>query len=72
MTHGDVKELIELSTSEKEADEILNKYSYCKTESDKIAYLGQLFDVQIISKIGKDRHTDYIAILNAIVNKKWR
>lgn len=72
MNREEIKLLIELSTSFKEADDILSEYTDFKTDSEKIAYLRGMFDCKIIGRTGEDLHTDYVALLTTIVTQKWR
>lgn len=72
MERKNVKSLIELATSFEKADDIIEKYTPFKTDLEKIAYLSGMFDCKIISRTVSDVHTDYVALLTAIVNQKWR
>ena len=72
MTRKNIKTLIELSTSFEDADEVLNNYTDFQTDAEKIAYLRGLFDCKIVGRSEENIHTDYVAILTAIVEKKWR
>lgn len=73
MEREKIKVLIELSTSFEKADEILTKYTDYKSEAERIAYLQGMFDCKIIARSGgEDIHTDYVALLTAIINEKWR
>lgn len=73
MEREKIKTLIELSTSFEKADAILSEYTTYKTDEERIAYLQGMFDCKIIGRSGgKDIHTDYVALLTAIVNEKWR
>lgn len=67
-----IRALIELSTSFDQADKVIEKYTELKTDREKIAYLLGMFDCKIIGRSVSDDHTDYIALLTAIINQKWR
>ena len=73
MEREKIKTLIELSTSFEKADAVLSEYTNYRTDEERIAYLQGMFDCKIIGRSGgNDTHTDYIALLTAIVNEKWR
>ena len=67
-----VKALIELSTTFEQADGILKKYAELETDRERIAYLRGMFDCKIVGRSVSDEHTDYVALLTAIINQKWR
>lgn len=69
MTHGETKQMLVLCTNIKQIDEILNK-TYCKNDADKAHYLSQMFDMEIIHRMGRSAHTDYVALATAIVNHR--
>lgn len=71
MNREKIKCLIELSTSFEGADEILSKYTPFHSDEEKIAYLYGMFDCEIVDRNTSDIHTDYVALLTAIINKKW-
>ena len=50
-----------------EFDNTLNQIGL-KTDLDKIVYLKKMFDVEVIHKTDDNKHTDYLAIANAIMN----
>ena len=72
ISRKDIKTLIELSTSFEEADEVLRNYTDFQSDIERIAYLRGLFDCKIVGRSEENIHTDYVAILTAIVDKKWR
>lgn len=72
MEREKIKTLIEVSTSFEKADEILSKYTEYKTDEERIAYLQGMFDCKIVGRSISDVHTDYVALLTAIVDEKWR
>ncbi|MBQ9437306.1 MAG: hypothetical protein IJU50_03155 [Lachnospiraceae bacterium] len=67
-----IRMLIELSTSFEQADDAISKYTGLETDKERIAYLRGMFDCKIIGRQTDDPHTDYVALLTAIVNQKWR
>lgn len=69
MTNKDTKMLIDLCTSFSELDDILNK-TWCKTESDKVEYLTQLYNIKIVHRRDGGIHEDYLAIAQAIIEKR--
>lgn len=72
MERGKIKTLIELSTSFEQANEVIEMYTDYSTDEERIAYLQGMFDCKIIGRSNSDAHTDYVALLTAIVNQKWR
>ncbi len=58
---------LKMCRSFEEFDAILNRMKL-KTDSDKIAYLKMIFDVEIVHATNNDRHTDYVAMATAIMN----
>lgn len=66
-----IKCLIELSINFEEADEILSRYTPFHSDKEKIAYLYGMFDCGIVDRNINDIHTDYVALLTSIINKKW-
>lgn len=72
MEREQIKTLIELATGFDEADKILSKYTSYNSDAERIAYLQGMFDCKIIGRSISDVHTDYVALLTSIVNKKWR
>ena len=72
MERNKIQTLIELSLSFEEADQVIEQYTGLKTDKEKIAYLRGMFDCRIIGRTGTDIHTDYVALLTAIINEKWR
>lgn len=72
MEREKIKTLIELATSFEMADSVLKEYTDFSTDEERIAYLRGMFDCTIIGRSKSDPHTDYVALLTAIVNQKWR
>lgn len=72
MEREKIKVLIELATSFEQADEAIKKYTDFSTDEERIAFLRGMFDCKIIGRSRSDAHTDYVALLTAIVNQKWR
>lgn len=72
MERKKIKALIELSLTFEEADTIIEEYTGLNTDAEKIAYIRGMFDCRIIGRTGEDVHTDYVALLTAIINQKWR
>lgn len=73
MEREKIKVLIECATSFEKADAILTEYTEYQTDEERIAYLQGMFNCKIVGRSGgKDTHTDYIALLTAIVDEKWR
>lgn len=71
MNRKKIKCLIELSTNFEDADEILSKYTPFHSDEEKIAYLYGMFNCEIIDHNIGNIHTDYVALLTTIVNRKW-
>ena len=72
MERNKIKTLIELATSFEQADTVMNDYTDFMSDQERIAYLRGMFDCKIIGRSVSDAHTDYVALLTAIVNQKWR
>ena len=72
MERKKIQTLIELAVSFEEADQVIEEFTGLRTDEEKIAYLHGMFDCRIIGRIGNDVHTDYVALLTAIINQKWR
>lgn len=72
MERKQIKVLIELSNSFEEADEVIEKYTGYTSFETKIAYLKGMFDCSIVGGEGGSLEADYIALLTAIVDHKWR
>ncbi len=73
MEREKIKTLIELSTNFERADAVLTKYTDYETDAERIAYLQGMFDCKIVGRSGgSDIHMDYVALLTAIVDDKWR
>lgn len=82
MTHGDVKEMILHAGSVQEADDILEKHTYCRSFGDKAAYLEQLFDIHGDGNVRSGAvpatggvlmgRVRYMALLSRIVEGKGR
>ena len=72
MERKKIQTLIELAVTFEEADQVIEEFTGLKTDAEKIAYLRGMFDCRIIGRTGNDIHTDYVALLTAIINQKWR
>lgn len=72
MERESIKTLIECATSFEKADALLTKYTDYKSDEERVAYLQGMFNVEIRSRNVTDVHTDYVALLTAIVDDKWR
>lgn len=72
MERDKIQTLIELAVSFEEADAIIEEFTGLIKDSEKIAFLMGMFDCRIIGRIGDNVHTDYVALLTAIINQKWR
>lgn len=70
------KALIELSSTVKEADAVIIDELGDVSTREKLAYLKGMFDVEIIGRTDKSEDneidTDYLVVLEAIINDKWR
>ena len=62
---------LRLCESFEKFDSILNQMGL-KTDLDKIAYLEKMFDVKVVHATDNNKHTDYVAIANAIMNHQKR
>lgn len=72
MEREKIKTLLELATSFEKADSVLTKYTNYNTDAEKIEYLQGLFDCKIVGRSVNDARSDYVALLTAIVDQKWR
>lgn len=72
MENDDIKMLIECSTSFEKADAALKEFTEFKDDEERISYLQEMFGCRIVGRSGENVHTDYVALLTAIVNEKWR
>lgn len=72
MEREKIKTLIELATSFEQADAVIKDHTTYKIDEERIAYLQGMFDCKIIERSVGDAHTDYVALLTAIINQKWR
>ena len=66
-----IKAMIELAEDWEAADKILSEFTFCKTENEKCAYILGMFDVSVVGHDPLDGQS-YPAILNSVVNAKWR
>jgi hypothetical protein len=70
-----MKTMIELSDTWDEADKVIEEFAGIQDLPQKLGYIRGMFDVSVIGRTGSDNGRDwydYIAMLSAIVNKKWR
>lgn len=72
MERKKIQTLIELAVTFEEADQVIEEFTGLKSDNEKIAYLRGMFDCHIIGRTGDNVHTDYVALLTAIINQKWR
>ncbi len=72
MKREQIKALIELSTSYKEADGVIETYTGYKEYPQKIAYLQGMFNCEIIGRNMESAEADYKALLTTIIDKKWK
>ena len=77
----DIKTLIKLAATTEEADSFVIEFTGRETIKEKFEFVTKLFDAQIIGRGLADNTTipeadqltdDYEAVLNAIINIKWR
>lgn len=66
-----IKALIELSSTPKEADAIIMEYNPLATLGEKIEYLHELFDCDILDKSNVPDELMYNLLLEAIINAKY-
>jgi hypothetical protein len=67
--------MIELSDTWKEADAVIEKFAGMQNLTQKLDYIYSMFDVAVVGRTDTNANNDeydYIAMLSAIVNKKWR
>jgi hypothetical protein len=70
-----VKAMIELSATWEEADSVIEEFAGIQDIPQKLGYIKGMFDVSVVGRTnaGTDEAKyDYITMLSAIVNKKWR
>jgi hypothetical protein len=70
-----IKALIELSGTWEEADKVIEEFADIQDIPQKIGYIKGMFDVSVVGRTSTEDDRakyDYIAMLSAIVNKKWR
>lgn len=70
-----IKNLIELSATEAEADTIITNHTGFSNVNEKLAYLKGMFGYLIVGRqdgSNDTSQTDYQAVLSAIINSKWR
>jgi hypothetical protein len=70
-----VKAMIELSGTWEEADKVIEEFAGIQDIPQKLGYIKGMFDVSVIGRTDSQDDQakyDYIAMLSAIVNKKWR
>jgi hypothetical protein len=69
------KVMIELSDTWESADKVIEEFAGIQDIPQKLGYIKGMFDVSVVGRpgaiIGRDKY-DYVAMLSAIVNKKWR
>jgi hypothetical protein len=70
-----IKAMIELSDTCEEANKIIEELAGITVLQQKLGYIMGMFDVSVVGRTGggdDDEENDYVAMLSAIVNKKWR
>jgi hypothetical protein len=70
-----IRTMIELSDTWEDADKIIEEFVGIKELPQKLGYIMGMFDVSVVGRTSGDgdrEKYDYIAMLSAIVNKKWR
>ncbi len=71
-----LKEMLELSRTVLEADEILEEQTGLRSTSSKIAFLKEIFGIETGKRDGvyseTQEYNDYIALLAALIDRKWR
>jgi hypothetical protein len=70
-----IKAMIELSDTWEDADQIVEEFAGIKDLSGKLAYISKMFNASVVGRMaGGDNPEkyDYVAMMSAIVNKKWR
>ena len=72
MKNEQIKALIEISRNTDEANVVIERYLSLKTVEEKIAYLQANFDVEIIHATDDNKEVDYICMLDAIINAKYK
>jgi hypothetical protein len=70
-----IKVMIELSDTWESANEVIEEFAGIQDIPQKLGYIKGMFDVSVVGRTDtaadRDKY-DYIAMLSAIVNKKWR
>ena len=67
MTNMETKLTLKACRSFEEFDNIMDQ-TWCKTDSDKIEYLMQLFNVEVVHATNDNKRDDYIALAHTIMN----
>jgi hypothetical protein len=70
-----IRVMIELSDTWESANKVVEEFAGIQDIPQKLGYIKGMFDVSVVGRTdtGTDRDKyDYIAMLSAIVNKKWR
>jgi hypothetical protein len=70
MTHGDVKNMILTCATFEAADQVMQQYTYCKTDRDRIVYLRNLFNIHSETPAGVGPHEQYVDLLTQLVSTK--
>jgi hypothetical protein len=70
-----IRAMIELSGTWEDADKVIEEFAGIQDIPQKLGYVKGMFDVSVVGRTStgtsQDQY-DYIAMLSAIVNKKWR
>jgi hypothetical protein len=70
-----IKAMIELSDTWEEADKVIEEFAGIQDIPQKIGYMKGMFDVSVVGRTSAEDDQakyDYIVMLSAIANKKWR
>lgn len=71
-----IKAMIELSNTPEEADAVIEEFTAFRSYEEKFAYVSGMFDAVVLAHVGDNSISklkdDYMSILSAIVNQKWR
>lgn len=71
MEQGQIKTLIGLSYTVENANNVIERYTECKTYAEKTAYVKELFEVEELPYRGENEQEEYIALLLEIIERKW-
>lgn len=69
MTHGETKLILECAKNQIQFDNVMAE-TYCRTDSEKINYLQNLFGISLPETATKNRHEQYIELAEMIMKQK--